>query len=140
VVQHLVLAEQDVIGDARYADTPTILRRDLRAYLGYPMVFLVLAYGVPFPVPSAAMKPDGRTTLPELRAQWDDLHQWLQAFVDRLTPATIDCPVFYHPLTGPLTVEQTLTLSHIHLTCHMRQIEQIKRAMSARSTSAIRYT
>lgn len=127
VVQHLVLSEQDVIGDVPNAKAPCLRGRDLRAYLGYPMVFLVLYYGVPFPVPSAGMKPDGHTTLAELRAQWIDIHHWLQSYVDRLTPATIDRPVFYHPLTGPITVNQTLILSRVHLTCHVRQIERIKR-------------
>lgn len=136
VVQHLVLSEQDVIGAARFADSPAFRRRDLRAFLGYPMVFLVLYYGVPWPVPSAGMIPDGRTTLAELRAQWSDLHAWLQSYVESLTPATIKRAVFYHPLTGPITVEQTLVLSHIHLTCHLRQIERIKQLAPACTTSA----
>ncbi|HEY0734856.1 MAG TPA: DinB family protein [Herpetosiphonaceae bacterium] len=136
VVQHLVLAEQDVIGNARFADTPAFRRRDLRALLGYPAVFLVLYYGVPWPVPSAGMIPDGRATLAELRSQWSDLHAWLQHYVDRLTPTTIKRAVFYHPLTGPITVKQTLVLSHIHLTCHTRQIERIKQLALASATSA----
>lgn len=136
VVQHLVLSEQDVIGQARFADTPTLLRRDPRAYLGYPMVFLVLYYGVPWPVPSAGMKPDGRATLTELCTQWSNLHSWLRRYIDRLTPATIKRAVFYHPLTGPLTVKQTLILSHTHLTCHTRQIERIKQIALYRTASA----
>lgn len=136
VVQHLVLSEQDVIGDARLVDIPAFRRRDLRAFLGYPAVFLVLYYGVPWPVPSAGMLPDGRATLAELRTQWSDLHGWLQRYVDSLTPVTIQRAVFYHPLTGPITVKQTLVLSHIHLTCHLRQIERIKRLAPASATSA----
>lgn len=136
VVQHLVLSEQDVIGNARFVDTPAFLRRDLRAYLGYPAVFLMLYYGVPWPVPSAGMIPDGRTTIAELRTQWNDLHAWLQRYVDGLTPTTIKQAVFYHPLTGPITVKQTLVLSHIHLSCHLRQIERIKRVALVGATSA----
>lgn len=135
-VQHLVLAEQDVIGNARFTDTPTFRRRDLRSVFGYPAVFLVLYYGVPWPVPSTGMIPDGRATLAELRSQWSDLHAWLQRYIDRLTPATIKRAVFYHPLTGPITVKQTLVLSHIHLTCHTRQIGRIKQLALVNATSA----
>lgn len=131
VVQHLVLAERDVMRDL--PDPATLRPQPRRAhnYVAYPLVLLVLQYGIPYPVPSPGMVPDGRTSLPELHAQWDSTHHWLHSFIDRLTPATASHSIFFHPIAGPVTTRQTLTMARLHLTCHTRQIERLKRIMPA---------
>ncbi|HEX6291013.1 MAG TPA: DinB family protein [Herpetosiphonaceae bacterium] len=130
VVQHLVLSERSVM--CGMPDLGALIERrpTLRQYMSYPVVLLVLGYSIPFRTPSPEMVPDGRPTLPELRAQWAENHRWLQRYIDSLTPRSARRAVFYHPIAGPISVRQTLTMAHLHLTTHTRQIEALKQAVT----------
>ena len=67
IVQHLVLAERDVM---QYLPEPKKLiarKRGLRARILYVVVLLILRWNIRVPVPSEGMVPDGNTSLSDLR-------------------------------------------------------------------------
>jgi DinB family protein len=72
IVEHLVLAERDVLQNlpepAQLVDRP----RHLKARVGYPLVMFVLKHGIPAKVPSPRMLPTGSASLAALRGQWDE--------------------------------------------------------------------
>src|SRR5678815_3912745 len=74
IVEHLVLAERDVLQNlpepAQLVDRP----RHLKARVGYPLVMFVLKHGIPAKVPSPRMLPTGSASLAALRGQWDENH------------------------------------------------------------------
>ena len=125
VWQHLVLAEWEVL--QHLPDLADLVPRKLYPYhfISYAMVLLVLKWGIPVPVPSSAMVPDGNTTLTRIRTQWDRNFDWLTAYVNGLSIETARQAVFIHPVCGPLTINQVLYMDRLHLSVHTRQINRI---------------
>ncbi len=129
IVQHMVLAEREVL---EHLPDPSQLierKRDLRARLSYLLVMLVLKWSMPVKVPSPAMVPDGNTSLDELRRQWDESQHWLRAYLNALEPDGLGRAVFRHPVAGPLTVAQVIHMRQLHFKSHLRQIERINRLL-----------
>jgi hypothetical protein len=125
VLQHLVLAERDVL--QHLPDLTDLVPRKQYPYhfISYAVVLLVLKWGIPVPVPSSAMVPDGNTTLTRIRAQWDRNFDWLTAYVNGLSIETAHQAVFIHPVCGPLTINQALYMDRLHLSVHIHQINRI---------------
>lgn len=125
IVEHLVLAERDVLQNlpepSQLVDRP----RRLKARVGYPLVMFVLKHGIRAKVPSSRMVPTGSASLAELRRQWDETHQWLRAYVDGLERDDFGRAVFEHPIAGPLTVDQAIRMDLVHLDTHMREIRRL---------------
>jgi len=125
VLQHLVLAERDVL--QHLPDLTDLVPRKQYPYhfISYAVVLLVLKWGIPVPVPSSAMVPDGNTTLTRIRTQWDRNFDWLTAYVNGLNIETARQAVFVHPVCGPLTISQALCMDRLHISVHTRQINRI---------------
>jgi hypothetical protein len=125
IVEHLVLAERDVLQNlpepSQLVDRP----RRLRARVGYPLVMFVLKHGIPAKVPSPRMVPTGSASLAALRRQWDENYQWLWTYVDGLERDDFGRAVFEHPIAGPLTVEQAIRMDLVHLDTHTREIRRL---------------
>lgn len=133
VVQHMVLAELDVM---QYLPEPKELiarKRGLRARIFYVVVLLILRWGIRVPVPSKGMVPDGIPSLAELRQQWDENLSWFRGYLDSLKPADLNRAVFSHPIAGPLTGHQAGTLAQYHFDAHLRQINKAKAVVMAGS-------
>ncbi len=129
IIEHLVLAEQVVLGDVRTASTRvphTAIARDrVRALI----VWAVLRFGVRVSVPSESMRPSGAVSFSELRAQWIEQHQMLRAFAESLDARGRRKRVFRHPIAGPLNVLQALQLLDAHLRTHQRQLARVLDAL-----------
>ncbi len=121
IVEHLVAAEQVILQGLPEPATLAPRPRELRHRLTYPLVWVVLRFGIPVKAPSRRMLPAGTTPLEELRGRWDTTYRWLRAYVGGLAPGT-DPAVFRHPVCGPLTLRQALCLDCLHLDVHARQI------------------
>jgi len=131
IVQHMVLAEQGVM---QYLPGPEELiarKRGLRAWIFYPLVLLILRWNIRVPVPSKRMVPDGKTSISELRQQWDENLRWFRGYLDSLGPDDLKRAVFSHPIAGPLTGPQAGTLAQYHFEAHLRQINNTKAIVMA---------
>jgi len=130
IVEHLVLAEREVLQKLPRPSELVELRRGFRTHFTYPMVMLVLRWGIPVKAPSAGMIPMGTSSLPQLRGQWDESQRWLRAYVAGLDRHGIGRAVFQHPVAGPLTVQQAVHMSQLHILAHTRQIRRLLSLMN----------
>jgi hypothetical protein len=129
IVEHLVLAEREVLGHPSNGHKRAAVKRGLRARLAYLLVLLVLRLGLPVPPASPAMVPGERASMAELRWRWDENYRWLSAFVDEVKPDRLVHAVFRHPIAGPLTLPQVVHIGQLHFDYHRRQIERRKRQL-----------
>ncbi|MEZ4700953.1 MAG: DinB family protein [Rhodothermales bacterium] len=128
IVEHLVLAEEEVLAGIDRPETLEARPRTVRNRISYLLVLLVLAFRIPVRVPSRAMSPRGERTLAQLRADWERRHGLLRAYVEKIAPNERSRPVFVHPVSGPITLPQALRLLEVHLRLHRSQITQRLRA------------
>jgi hypothetical protein len=129
IAEHLVLAEREILQGLPDPSELVDRKRSLKNRMGYPLVMAVLRFRIPVKVPSRGMVPRGETTIPELRRQWDESQSWLRSYVESLGPDELGRGVFRHPVTGPLTVPQTLRMGRAHLRTHLRQIRRLQQLM-----------
>jgi uncharacterized damage-inducible protein DinB len=126
-VEHMVLAEEDVVGDfAALDELPERSRRLQNRGLRIVVMF-ILRFGIPVRAPSRAMLPTGERTLDELRPAWEDNHRRLRAFLAGLDRAGANRAIFRHPVCGPLTVVQGIRMMDVHLARHTGQIGRLLR-------------
>ena len=125
IVQHLVLAERDVMQHLPESKALIARKRGLRARIFFVVVLLILRWNIRVPVPSEGMVPDGNTSLSELRQQWDENLRWFREYLDSLGPEDLKRAVFSHPIAGPLTGPQAGKLAQYHFDAHLRQIKKV---------------
>jgi hypothetical protein len=126
VVQHMVLAERDVLQNLPEPVELIDRKRGLRARLSYALVLFILRWGIRVPVPAEGMVPDGNTSLSEVRQRWDENLRWLNGYIDTLRPEDLKRAVFSHPIAGPLTGPQAGKMAKLHFEAHLRQIRKIR--------------
>lgn len=129
-IEHLVLAEEDVLIDLENLDLLPTQARRLKDRLLYFVVMLVLRYDIPVKAPSEAMLPSGKLSLTELRTRWETNHARLRRYVEDMDASALRAAVFRHPVTGPLTPPQAIRMLEVHLDRHARQIRELERAVS----------
>ena len=133
IVEHLILAEQAVLGDATRLHERTPQIQTLASALRFAIVMAVLRLGIRVRVPSETMRPRGHVSFTVLRSQWDSQFELLQTFVLERNRASNRLAIFHHPVAGPLSVTQALWMLEVHLDSHIRQIDrQIHGVRSAR--------
>jgi uncharacterized damage-inducible protein DinB len=129
VMEHLVISEREI-----FKCVPEQLQKGqgisrLRNHLAYFLVVVILKLGLPVPVVSHEMEPEGRSSLNELHQQWDENHRWLRSFLEQMATENLESPVFCHPVAGPLTLGQSIQMARLHLNAHLSQIKRNKRIM-----------
>jgi hypothetical protein len=124
IVEHLVLAEDDVVGDFSTPDARDAQPRGIGNHVRYVIVLFVLRFRIPVKAPSTAMLPTGGRSLAELRETWDDHHDRLRSFVAGLTREGASRAIFRHPISGPLSVSQALLMLDAHLDSHIHQVRR----------------
>jgi hypothetical protein len=130
-IEHLVLAEEDVLIDLANLDRLAPRARRPKDRLLYFVVMFVLRYDIPVKAPSDAMLPKGDIPLTELRKRWEANHARLRAYVEEMDGSALRRAVFRHPVTGPLTPPQAIRMLEVHLDRHARQIRELERSMSS---------
>lgn len=129
IIEHLVLAERDVLGGLPDPADLEAMPRRLKNHLLYAVVMFVLRYDIPVKAPSRAMIPTGDKSLDELREMWDANHAWIRSYLDGLDDQGRRRAVFAHPVTGPLTPGQAVRMLDVHLVRHIRQIRRLRREL-----------
>lgn len=125
VLEHLVLVERVVLGPSAQWRERQPVARSLRDRLRYHMVRLVLRQRIKVTIPSEQMRPTGRVSFTQLRTAWTAQHAALGEFVQSLDAAGARRAIFRHPIAGPLTVAQALTLLEVHLRGHAAQVHRL---------------
>lgn len=138
IIEHLVLAERDVLKNLPDASQLHALKRTPKDRLLYVVVMFVLRFGIPVQAPSAAMLPSGNRSLDELRRMWDETHEWLRMYVVGLEREGLRRAVFGHPVAGPLTVRHAVHMLAVHLHTHTRQIRRLERLLQSMDLDAPR--
>ena len=133
VVEHLVLAEQVVLGDLNVTEGRIEYSSDASDRIRSILVWLVLRIGLRVTVPATTMLPSGTASLAALREQWDAQHQALRRFVGNLDGTGLRRRLFRHPIAGPLDALQALRLLSAHLRTHERQLKRLLAAMPVAS-------
>lgn len=121
IVEHLVLAEQNVLVDLSDLKGLEVRSRSWLNVVRYWLVLGVLRFKIPVPVPSEGMVPKGGRPLSELADLWERQHAALLTFVSELAPTAESSPIFVHPVTGPLTVTEAVRMLEVHLDRHIGQ-------------------
>jgi len=134
IVEHLVLAEDDVVGDFSRLDAPDAQPRGIGNYVRYLIVLFILRFRIPVKAPSRAMLPTGGRSMSELRETWDEHHRRLRTFVAGLTRDGARRAIFRHPISGPLSVSQALLMLDAHLDSHIHQIRRRMQLLQAAHT------
>ena len=134
IVEHLVLAERDVLKNLPEASQLHARERTAMHHLLYGVVIFVLRFGIPVPVPAPAMLPSGNRPLGELRRMWDENHEWLRMYVADLDREGRRRAVFRHPIAGPLTAGDAVQMLDVHLHTHTRQIRRLERLLQSGSS------
>ena len=123
VAQHLMLAEKSVRDQALSGERHAPDRRGLRHRVLYWVVLAILRFGIRVRVPSESMVPDGETTLAEIERAWESSQIQLKQFAEGLDTSSARDPIFRHPVCGPMTPSQALTLALVHFDSHRRKID-----------------
>ena len=122
ILEHLVLAEDDVVGDFSRLDQLDARTRDFGNHARYLVVMFILRFRIPVKAPSRAMLPTGARSMAELLEIWDWHHRQLRSFVAGLDRAGTRRAIFRHPIAGPLSVSQAIQMLDVHLDSHIAQI------------------
>ena len=131
ILEHVVLAEQVILQGLPSWEALVERRRRLKHRALFQLVMVILRFAIPVRVPSRRMNPGGRTSLAELRRDWEAHGRWLRAYEDEFDPDGRRKAVFLHPVAGPITLVQALRMNLLHLRVHGRQIERLQRAAAA---------
>ncbi len=126
VLEHLVRVEEAVVLRASQLPASRSLRQGVRAAGSMVLLRIVLRAGIRIKVPSKAVLPQGKATLPELRERWDRVRNKLEAVLADQSRPDLRRPMMRHPLCGWLTPIQTLTFLERHVTHHTRQLGRIR--------------
>ncbi|MBC8088011.1 MAG: DinB family protein [Phycisphaerae bacterium] len=133
IIEHLVLAENEVLGDLANPQQRSPLGES--KWLPYTIVLIVLRFRIPVRAPSLRMLPTGLRSLADLSHEWDRHHSQLRAFVTTLKPDDLRRTWFRHPVAGALTVAQSLQMLEAHLDTHIAQVKRASGQKSARQVS-----
>jgi len=124
ILEHLVLAEDDVVGALSDPDALREGRRTLKSRVLYRVVMFILRFGIPVSVPSRSMVPGGERSLEELTESWRRNHRVLRDFLDHPRASSGAC-LFRHPISGPMTTEEALRMLEVHLDRHVGQFHRL---------------
>jgi uncharacterized damage-inducible protein DinB len=129
IVEHLVLAERDVMPGLFDGSKLQTRERSLKDRLAYHLVMLLLRSPIRVRTPSSGMAPSERRSLNELRKMWEENHTTLRAFVESSDSSQQRAALAFHPVAGPMTLRQALRMLEVHLSRHVRQIRNLERGL-----------
>lgn len=122
ITEHLVLNDE-AVGQAQ--ETPTAedaIFRVLPRAARRALVLAAFKRDKTLPLPSPGLESSGTVPLPALLERWEQsrlsMHTALEA-------ARGNKPGWSHPVLGPLTALQVLTLPEVHTAYHTRQMERL---------------
>ncbi len=137
IADHLARTEHAILGavKAQMPWTTPVPRRDqFRAFL-IASLFRTPAR-VKVPRAAAHVLPGELPRLPEVLALWDETRVQMAATLDPITPDVLARGAFRHPVSGWMTVTNTLRFLSVHMVHHQYQLNRQGRDF-ARSSQEI---
>jgi len=128
IIEHLVISERDVMPGLSNPADLVPGKKNFKDRALFRLVMVILRSPIPVKTPSRGMVPRGKKSLDELRAMWDQNHEWLRSFVAGLDQSGESAAVFSHPVAGPLSPEEALRMLDVHLTRHIKQIDGLEKS------------
>ena len=125
VVEHLVIAEDDLIAQLTEEGHSPVLDIESRSAKKYQTVIKVMERDIEVDVPHESMEPRGRVALEDLLHQWHDIRKTLLGLLAGIKKEKIHAMIYRHPYAGPLDISETLHFFEVHYDNHMRQIDRI---------------
>ena len=68
------------------------------------------------------------TDLEEISSRWIAVRQDISGLLQSLESQQLRCGLFRHPVSGWMTISQTLAFTSAHLRHHVYQVERLKKA------------
>lgn len=128
VAQHLLIAERGTGGTmAKNLGRPSA-RRGLGARLGYLAVWIVMRFDLRVRNPARSTEPGAERPLDEIERDWSEVRSELREALEAAPESALRQAGFKHPVSGPLTLEESLVFLVRHLDHHLVQVERIRRA------------
>ena len=125
VVEHLVIAEEDLIEQLTTDEHSPALEIESRSAKNYQTVIKVMERDIEVDVPHESLEPHGRMALDDLLPKWDDIREKLHGLLAGINEKDRDDMVYRHAFAGPLNISETLHFFEVHYDNHMRQIDKI---------------
>ena len=126
VAHHLLLVQSISVGVMEKNRGRQSARRNLRQRLGRIGVAMVLGLGIKVRNPAPPTTPDPEITFEELEPRWSEERARFGGLVASMDDASLGEAGFKHPISGPLTVGESLDFLACHLEHHLKQIERIR--------------
>jgi hypothetical protein len=100
-----------------------------REHVGAFAVRCVMLSPLRIKVPGNASStlPVSPGSLPQVDAEWQRVRSELKVFLEGCSPAQLACAAIRHPVSGSLTLGQTLAFLSAHLRHHTYQLGRLKR-------------
>jgi hypothetical protein len=126
VIEHLVMAEENMIEQLTGASSATTLDPQDRSAKNYHIVIKVMTKDITVDVPDESMEPHGKFSLEDLLDRWEDTRKKIRAYIEGINSEKAGDLVYRHPFAGPLDMAETLRFIDVHFDNHMRHIDKIK--------------
>jgi uncharacterized damage-inducible protein DinB len=85
--------------------------------------------------PGSKVHPDPTPHLPTITQRWTKAQNEMAELLTTLSPSQKQTGLFQHPVSGWMTISQTLDFLHAHLRHHEYQLATIKRALTPPASS-----
>lgn len=133
-LEHVMTAE---LGSMTYirrklSDPSSLPKAGLRQTIQNNLLFLALKTRFRFKAPAVVSQTNPEGSVDELLSQWSEHRRELEELIENFPDELADRCVFRHPVSGRMTLSQTLGFMIGHLRHHTVQFERIAKALSAR--------
>ena len=122
IVEHLVLSDETVGQAQKMPAAEDPMFRVLPRAVRRALVLAAFKRDLALPLPSPGLEPSGKVPLPVLLGRWEQSRMRMR---EALKEVQLDKPGWSHPVLGPLTALQVLTLAEVHTAYHARQMARL---------------
>jgi uncharacterized damage-inducible protein DinB len=130
VLDHVVKTETAFLAEMRKAVGSGVRPGLADRMRGFVVITVMnLPVRVKVPVQAAMVLPDTNCELHQLVVAWDTVRTRLLAWIEQHAPTVRDRGIVRHPVSGWLTLSQSLAFLAAHLQHHRYQLQRIARSV-----------
>ena len=125
VLEHIVLGEQIVVQKYLERKQKVVHKKGLKNDILYYIVGAVLRLHIPVQIPAKSLDPINKHSLEQIADAWEISRNQFKKHITTLRSVDLEKAYFVHPVCGPITAQQALSLSKYHFAVHLKQIHTI---------------